>query len=230
MLEKLKENLKLIERKYLILTVVFLLVSLGVHSIINAPGDKRIESAKKSLLREEEALKSTQDQVNQAKVTGIGNIQDVTKSVLSYESLVGKDVDELLFDNMLSSLSKGTGVTISPPQRSEKYIINDKGMGYYNFSFNVTGTYEQLRQFFSQAQGSAGYLTTVGELTYNFQSVVTNQDGTTSIVSNPFEANISIAANIRAWVDLSNKLLATGVSSREEGLASNTGSTILGNR
>ena len=219
------DKLKLIERKYLIISIVFILMAFGMHSIVNAPGSQKITDAKKSLTVEEDSLKSTQEQVSAAKGTGVGNIADVAKSIDSYEALVGKDIDELIFDNTLSNIAKTSGVVITPPQRSERYMITDKGIGYYNFKFNATGTFDQLRSFFTTTQGAAGYLTSVGETVINFQGVVTNPDGTTSAVANPFLATMTTSATIRVWVDLSDRLIAKGVSSREEGLASNKGST-----
>jgi hypothetical protein len=212
------DKIKLIERKYLIIAVLLIALSAVVHLVINAPGDRKIRTAKENLAAQEENLKSTKEQVEQAKGAGIGNLEDVVKSVNTYESLVTKDIDELLFDNALSSLAKGSGVTITPPQRSERYLINEKGIGYYNFSFNVTGSYIQQRAFYMSLQGAAGYLVTIGDVTFNFQGAVSNPDGTTTIVSDPFSTTMTTSANVRAWIDLSDRLLAKGTSSREEGL------------
>jgi len=204
--------LKLIEKKYLYAFFALLFLTALVQMFYVSGQKEKVIAAKHDLKIQTQALTQTQEEVNAVKGSGTTSMAAVVKETDSYESFVTPDVDDLLFNQSLSQIAKGAKVVISPPVRDKVVTVNDKGISYIPYTFDVSGDYTTIRGFLTQCQGAASYLITVGETSFSFTS------------EKPFSSKITAHVTLRAWIDLSDHLISQGTSSRTSGLTG-TGST-----
>ena len=176
---------------------------------------EKVLAAKHDLKVQTQALTATQEEVNAVKGSGTTSMAAVVKETNLYESFVTPNVDDLLFNQAISEIAKGAKVVISPPVRGKVVTVNDKGISYIPYTFDVSGDYSTIRSFLTQCQGAASYLVTVGEIAFSFTS------------EKPFSSKITAHLTLRAWIDLSDHLIAQGTSSRDTGLIGK-GSTAAG--
>jgi len=201
--------LKLIEKKYLYAFFLFLFLTAIVQMFYVSGQKERVDAANRDLKTQTQALAQTKEEVNAVKGSGTTSMAAVVKETESYESFVTPNVDDLLFNQSLSEIAKGAKVVISPPIRGSVVTVNDKGISYIPYTFDVSGDYTTIRGFLAQCQGAASYLITVGETSFSFTS------------DKPFNSKITANVTLRAWIDLSDRLISKGTSSRESGLEGN---------